>query len=162
MFPVVRVDSRTAEAYEPLGTKSKFWYRDGERRVLFKAEERGTGEDWAEKAACELCALLGLPHVHYELAFDEGAEKPGVVCETCVPPPLALAHGNQLLLAADPSYPASGTRYRVRAHTVDAVRDLVALLDLPPREWCVGMPEGVTRAAEVYAGYLLLDAWIAN
>lgn len=61
MFPVVRVDSRRAEALEPLGTKRKFWYLDGEQRMLFKAEERGTGG--AEKIACELCGLLGLPHV---------------------------------------------------------------------------------------------------
>jgi len=63
MFPVIEVRSSMAEAVEYLGTKSKFWYRNGERQMLFKAEERGTGEDWAEKIACELCALLGLPHV---------------------------------------------------------------------------------------------------
>lgn len=51
MFPIVRVDSRTAESLEPLGTKPKFWYRDGGTRWLFKAEERGTGEDWAEKVS---------------------------------------------------------------------------------------------------------------
>lgn len=38
--------------------------------MLFKAEDRGTGEDWAEVVACHLCALLGLPHVEYELAAE--------------------------------------------------------------------------------------------
>ncbi len=50
MFEIVTVDSRAAEALEPLGTKRKFWYLDGERRMLFKTEERGTGEDWAERS----------------------------------------------------------------------------------------------------------------
>ncbi len=45
MFHVVSVDCRRAEALEPLGTKRKFWYLEGDRQFLFKAEERGTGED---------------------------------------------------------------------------------------------------------------------
>jgi hypothetical protein len=64
MFPTVPVDPAKAESLEQLGTKRKFWFTDDQgRRVLFKAEERGTGEDWAEKLACELAGLLGLPHV---------------------------------------------------------------------------------------------------
>jgi hypothetical protein len=70
MFPIHRIDRSTAEAVEPLGTKPKFWFTANGRRMLFKAEERGTGEDWAEKVACHLCELLGLPHVHYELAEE--------------------------------------------------------------------------------------------
>jgi len=113
MFPVIRIRSSHAEAVEYLGTKAKFWFRDGEQQMLFKAEERGTGEDWAEKIACELCTLLGLPHVHYEMAYDLDQQRPGVVCASCAPPPLALAHGNQLLLALDPAYPAGAeNRYR--------------------------------------------------
>ncbi len=152
-----------ADAVEYLGTKSKFWYRDGERLMLFKAEERGTGEDWAEKIACELCALLGLPHVHYEMAFDAVQQRPGVVCESFTPRPLALAHGNQLLLALDPSYPAQdGRRYRTREHTIEAVFKAVHLLDPPDAGECPASPSGMMSSAGIYAGYLLLDAWIAN
>src|SRR5438477_3739155 len=118
MFSVLRVDSRTAESLEPLGTKPKFWYRVGGTRWLYKAEERGTGEDWAEKIACELCTLLGLPHVHYELAADVAKDIPGVVCETCAPPPYAMGLGNQLLQTLDANYP-EGRKYKVREHTVD-------------------------------------------
>jgi len=64
MFQVIRVDFRNAQELEPLGSKRKFWFKDElGRRMLFKAEERGTGDDWAEKVASEFCALLGLPHV---------------------------------------------------------------------------------------------------
>lgn len=163
MYPVVRIQSSRAEALEDLGTKAKFWYLDGETRMLFKAEERGTGEDWAEKITCELAALLGLPHVHYEMARDVDLDRPGVVCASLAPPPLALAHGNQLLLALDPDYPgAQGPHYRSRTHTIDAVFDVVRRLRMPTAQWCVNLPAGVDDAEGVFAGYLLLDAWVAN
>src|SRR5262249_41486813 len=110
MYSIRRVDRESAAAQEYLGTKYKFWFRneidqkETLPRVLFKAEERGTGEDWAEKIACELCELLGIPHVKYELAelFEAGVYiQPGVVCETCAPRPIELILGNQLLLKSD-------------------------------------------------------------
>jgi hypothetical protein len=164
MFQVVPVNSSKAEALEPLGTKRKFWFRDDHnRRMLFKAEERGTGEDWAEKIACELCALVGLPHVQYELALESDGQKPGVVCENCAPPPVALVLGNQLLFAVDPEYPAGTPRkYKVRQHTVEAVAEVLSLLQPPPEQWMRGVPAGVDSALGVFAGYVMLDAWIAN
>lgn len=163
MFPVIKVRSSVAEAVEYLGTKSKFWYRDGDRQMLFKAEERGTGEDWAEKVACELCALLGLPHVRYEMAMDIDERRPGVVCESITPPPLALVHGNQLLLALDPRYPAERQhRYRMREHTVSAVFKAIKKLAPATPVWCPNLPSGVASAAGIFSGYLMLDAWIAN
>lgn len=164
MFNIVQVDSRRAEALEPLGTKRKFWYTNAQgRRMLFKAEERGTGEDWAEKVACELCGLLGLPHVKYELAIESDGRKPGVVCETCAPPPIALVLGNQLMLAHDPAYPAAGgCKYKVREHTVDAVAEVLVTLAPPPDNWLAGLPAGIKTAMDVFIGYVMLDAWIAN
>jgi len=44
-FPIIPVDRSRSQSVEPLGSKPKFWFRDGERRLLFKAEDRGTGED---------------------------------------------------------------------------------------------------------------------
>jgi hypothetical protein len=162
MFPIVPVDPALAESLEPLGTKRKFWFSDdqGQRR-LFKAEERGTGEDWAEKIACELAGLLGLPHVHYELAPEVGTSVPGVVCNNCCPPPRMLVLGNELLLERDPCYPA-GKRFKVREHTVAAVAEVIERLDLPPQEFTGNLPEGITTALEVFAGYVMFDAWIAN
>ncbi len=163
MFDVVSVDSQNDEVFEPLGTKRKFWYRDGDRRMLFKAEERGTGEDWAEKIACELCTLLGLPHVHYELAYDVANEKPGVVCESCAPPPVSLIHGNQLMLARDSSYPSTQNNwYKVQAHTVAAVAEVLGMVHAPTALWMDNVPGGVSSALDVFAGYVMLDAWIAN
>jgi hypothetical protein len=166
MFPIHRIDRSTSEAVEPLGTKPKFWFTANGRRMLFKAEERGTGEDWAEKIACHLCELLGLPHVHYELAEEyEGSQyiRPGVICETCAPPPLSLVLGNQLLLERDPNYPTEeGRKYKVRGHTVGAVAGILADLGPPLPDVAAGFPDDVRTALDVFIGYVLLDAWIAN
>ena len=164
MFSIRRVDSRVAEATEQLGTKPKFWFRDGERRFLFKAEVRGTGEDWAEVVSCCLCKLLGLPHVEYELAEEYDEEKtlgPGVICENMAPPPTSLILGNQLLMERDPGYPTQ-QRFKVRQHTVQAVVEVISKLDPPSREWMSGVPMPVQTALDVFVGYVLLDAWIAN
>ena len=159
MFDIVPVDSRNAVALEPLGTKRNFWYLDGETRMLFKAEERGTGDDWAEKIACELCRLLGLPHVHYELAHDQVADVPGVVCESFAPRPRTWLPGNQMMLGRDATYPVGeSNRFKVREHTVEAVADVLREL-APP---ATGGGSSGRSALEVFAGYVLLDAWIAN
>lgn len=163
IYPVVSIRSSRAEAVEYLGTKTKFWYRHGDTLMLFKAEERGTGEDWAEKICCELARMLGLPHVHYEMAHDIDQDSPGVVCASMAPPPLSLMHGNQLLFAVDPLYPKSTLQhYQSHAHTIEAVFCAVDLLDAPAKEWCLGTPLQICRAADVFAGYLMLDAWVAN
>lgn len=127
MYRIQRVDSSNAEGLELLGAKKKFWFTDAQQQqMLFKAEERGTGEDWAEKVACELAALLGLPHVHYELALASD-QIPGVVCVTCAPPPSALILGNQLMLDRDHAYPAlEGRKYKIRQHTTAAVLSTLA------------------------------------
>lgn len=162
-YPVVRVDATRAEAVEDLGTKAKFWYRDDNRLMLFKAEERGTGEDWAEKIACELADLLGLPHVHYDMAYDTDRKRPGVVCPSFTPGGLALIHGNQLLFMLDADYPKDAERYYLsHAHTVEAVFDVVSRLHMPSSGWCGLLPEGIRSAPGVFSGYLMLDAWVAN
>lgn len=162
MFPIFKVDSHKAEWSEPLGTKRKYWFTD-ERgwRVLFKAEERGTGEDWAEKIACELAERLGLPHVHSELAEETPSGTPGVVCETFIPPACALVLGNEFLLERDPSYPAQ-RRFKVRRHTVAAVAEVFCAWDLPQPPFAERRPGGFATALDVFVGYVTLDVWVAD
>jgi hypothetical protein len=159
-FPIHRVNRDQAESFEPLGSKPKFWFREGEKRLLFKADDRGTGEDWAEKIACELCEVLGLPHVEYELALGFGGDQPplpGVICENMAPPPTSLVLGNQLLLAVDQQYPLA-ERFKVRQHTIEAVASILNVLS-PPN---TGIPVGIPSAIDSFIGYVMLDAWIAN
>ena len=165
VFEIVEVDPRRADALEQLGTTGKYWFLDDAGRwMLFKAEERGTGEDWAEKVASELCARLGLPHVPYQLATETHKEgRRGVVCENCAQDPFSLVLGNQLLMERDPEYPGTGERkYKVRAHTIEAVADVMQRLALPPAPWSGSLPDGISSALGVFTGYVMLDAWIAN
>jgi hypothetical protein len=160
-FSIRRVDPNLAQSVEPLGSKPKFWFREGEQRLLFKADDRGTGEDWAEVIACHLCELLEMPHVHYELAMEwegEQESRPGVICENMARPPLTLVLGNELLLALDPKYPRE-KRVKVPQHTVEAVSEVVLRL-APPSMW--KGDADIQSALDVFAGYIMLDAWIAN
>lgn len=160
MFSIVPV-TQPPDAPEPLGTKKKYWYQsDDGRAMLFKAEERGTGEDWSEKLVCELADLLGIPHVHYELARDVTADEPGVVCAQMLLPGETLVHGNTLLQAVDPAYPKK--MLRVSAHTIEAVYRVVRMLTVPETRWSDRLPDGVHLGADVFCGYLMLDAWVAN
>lgn len=167
MFTIRRVDRlASAESLEFLGSKPKFWFTDQGRRTLFKADDRGTGEDWSEKIACHLCELLGLPHVHYELAaefFGSSYVRPGVICESFATGVRSLVLGNQLLLALDPRYPATASRkYKVKQHTVAAVADVICRILPPLADWMTPVPAEATTALDVFVGYLMLDAWIGN
>jgi len=168
VYKIHRVDTNQFEAVETLGAKRKFWFRQDNRRVLFKAETRGTGEDWAEKIACELCQLLGLPHVHYELAHEydgDTARGPGVICDSFAPGNRWLMLGNQLLrfLAIDSDYPADEERkYKVSQHTVEAVVTALGKVSMPADDWMRDVPFVATSALVIFIGYVMLDAWIAN
>lgn len=166
MYPICQIDRLQAEDIEYLGTKRKFWFTLEGVRYLFKAEERGTGEDWAEKIVCELARELGLPHVEYDLAHEnEGRTpiQPGVICPRFVTRPQSFEMGNQLLVQRDPAYPSDErARYGIREYTVEAVAPVIDELDLPDPEWMRNAPDGIVTAPDVFAGYLLLDALVAN
>jgi hypothetical protein len=156
MFRVIRLRDRAPDSIEQLGTKPKAWFHD--KQLLFKEVRKGTGDDWSEKVASELCALLGLPHAIYELATWRGVR--GVVTPTFVPRDGRLVLGNELLAKLIRGYPAKRL-YRVREHTVRVVTTIV-------KHPAVGLPigfrgfAGVDSAIDVFVGYLMLDAWIAN
>ena len=93
------------DIFEQLGTKSKFWYTNEENRtILFKSisSKNGerVGEDWAEKIACELAKLIGLPHAHYELATYNGRR--GIITPNFISSKGEhLTTGNELLQTLD-------------------------------------------------------------
>jgi len=160
MFRIVNVPDNAPELLEQLGTKDKFWF--DEHTKIFKETRPGTGEDWAEKVAAELCALLGIPHAKYELAIWKG--KRGVVTETIVPPDGRLILGNELLPQYYKDYPQGSspkrTFCRIKQHTVKRILRIISGVARPPIEFKAF--EGVSRGVETFVGYLLLDAWIGN
>lgn len=160
MYRVFTVDENLAESPEQVGTKAKFWFHHEELgRCLFKFSRPTAGEDWSEKVASECAAKLGLPHARYELARSQSGR--GVISPSFMPKRGTLIHGNELLLQSDPNYGAAAHKYRVSEHTIDLVLNTVGQNQiLLPLDWTP--PAGISRAVEVFVGYILLDALIGN
>jgi hypothetical protein len=158
-FPIIPVPDTVAQALENMGTKYKFWYRNSDRQdYLFKAARDNTGEDWAEKLAAELCQLIHLPHVEYELATFQ--DKPGSISRSMLPPTAILLHGNEILASHVSNYPAE-TRFKNSEHTIELICHAIDSPAVqPPYDW--QLPEGITTAMDVFVGYILLDTWISN
>ncbi len=159
MFQVLSIPAHVSILAEQLGTKHKFWFQnDAGIGYLFKEITPHTGEDWSEKIASELCEFLGLPHAVYGLAIWQA--KRGVVCPTFIPPGGGLVHGNELLARRNPEYPVN-QRQGVSQHTLQAVLTVVENTQIRvPLGW---QPlQGIVSAADVFVGYVMLDAWIAN
>ena len=163
MYEIVTLVGNAPTAEEPLGTKEKFWYDGGE--FLFKQVRPDTGEDWSEKVCAELAGFLGLPHADYDLAewHTQGQVFRGVRTRNFCTPGTALILGNELLADVDPNYTAlaSVSHYRVPAHTVERVMMSFRLRGLAlPIAWTP--PAFVRTAADVFIGYLALDALVGN
>lgn len=159
MFKIYTINEDQVGSYEQLGTKPKFWFQnDDNKSYLFKESRQGSGEHWAEKVACELCGLLDLPHAKYELAMFDG--KKGTICPNFVPDGAQLIHGNQLLQNRKKN--KSVTKfYHVKEHKLNLVlRTILLSRAKPPIEW--EDTSRIRRGIDIFVGYLMLDAWIAN
>jgi len=150
--------------YEPLGTKEKFWFihKENDSKWLFKYSTAGTGEHWSEKIAEQLCELLEIPHVQYEIAKCNG--RLGVISKNIVKDNSRMVMGNEVLHNHSPGiYPTPTDRneetVRVREHTVTRV---LGTLDknISPPETTVNI-NGL-NAGDVFCGYLMLDVLISN
>ena len=161
-YPVVEVPDSAADQIEQLGTRPKFWFHRDGQDWLFKEVRPGTGEDWAEKVASEVCSLLQLPCAEYHLAVWKGRR--GVITPNFVPEDARLVHGNEVLGRVLPGYPG-GQRYKVREHKLDTVvavlRTFTERLRLRPPIGAPGTPP-TDSALGVFLGYLMLDSLIAN
>lgn len=161
MYSIISIPDNAAFLTEQMGTKKKVWVRKDGQNYLFKEPRPATGEDWAEKVASELCALLNLPHAPYDLAVWQG--KRGVISPNFASPPLRLVHGNELLAKVDKNYPMQRF-FRVQEHILRSVLGIISKLIKPEPEPPLGWTpiEGIKSAVEVFVGYLMFDAWIAN
>ena len=154
-----------AETDEPMGSKEKWWVdlpMFGERQWLLKLarldELDGTvsGEDWAEWTVHQLAEQLGVPSATVRPALLEGRR--AIVSRSVLRDQLEyLDHGNSVLSAKFADYDQS-VQGENQGYTLVAVRD--ALSDVGPpadTEW-----PGAFTAFDVWAGYLLMDAWVAG
>ncbi|HWL93205.1 MAG TPA: HipA-like protein [Phycisphaerae bacterium] len=160
-FPLIEVPLDAPNRQEPMGSKEKFWFGEpNEPRKLFKQGRLAHGEDWAEKIAAEIAELLGIPHATIDLATWDG--KPGIVTPDFCHGGGQLTHGNELMVDfIDPQYPASGSKMRVKQHTVD---NAMFALDFAAADAPDGLKEShkFIRPSDAFVGYLMLDALIGN
>jgi len=158
-YRVIHVPSKAFDLFEQLGTKSKFWF-DQETR-LFKEGREGTGENWAEVVSSRICDLLDIPHAHYDFGIYE--EQDGVVTETIVPKGGRLVHGNELLARFSKGYDAE-KKHQQSEYTLRTVMALLKVVSdgiYLPSGW--DKPgEKIVTCSDLFIGYLMLDALIAN
>lgn len=164
-FDIVDVSDWEVARPEPEGRSGKDWLREPgasvesrERDWLFKpvvVHDSGhqQGGDWAEKVVSELAHLLGVPCAEVRLATRAGV--PGSLSRNVAPDRWNLMLGYVLMAAALPGY-VGGERLPGRpGHSPGNVLEVLAECDPPPGFHDLG-------AAGVFAGYLVLDAWVAN
>uniref|UniRef100_UPI00405794BA phosphatidylinositol kinase n=1 Tax=Candidatus Electrothrix sp. TaxID=2170559 RepID=UPI00405794BA len=158
-YRIIEISDSIPELPEQLGTKKKFWFHLDNTLYLFKIGRPGTGENWSEKAAAELCKLLGLPCASYELATWKGNQ--GVLTPLLFPKDAHLFHGNEVLTDIAPGYPVE-KKFGNRDHTLNRIHALLLQESiLPPLDW-QPPDRAIKTAFDVFIGYLLLDTWIAN
>jgi hypothetical protein len=163
-FAIVDISDWAGSGPEPTGSKPNLWVTgpDG-TQWLFKERTYNPapggglhpkGDDWVEKLATEIAAMLGVPTAQVELARRKG--RLGIISRRVDGADEQLSLGNEVLARFANEYPAAHGRgiegYTV-ANVAAALRSLPALS--PPGST-------VTDCVSVFAGYLVLDAVIGN
>jgi len=162
MFPIIDVTAWERIATEHMGTKPKFWCLDqAGNEFLFKESRAHAGENWSEKIAAEIADAFGLPHAEIELAVCDG--KKGTVSRNFLSPtnPCSLIHGNELLFEHDPAYPRQSPNFHLAQHTLGRIFTALSPSQTRLPHGYAG-PKNVVTACDLFVGYLLLDALIAN
>jgi hypothetical protein len=159
VFPIVQVDPAKIVRDEQLGSKSKFWYdNDQGERWLFKETREiipgeSTGEDWAEKLAAEIAAVVGISAARVELA--EFQQRRGSSSKLFLGSENeSLVHGNEILAGSIIGYDRK-KRLHQHDHTLDNI--VLALETILP-----GQPGLRISILRQLAGCLVLDALIGN
>lgn len=127
---------------------------------LFKPIKRASYrrfDDMSEKVSAELARLLDLPAARVELA--QGASEGGIISANVTPDGWAMESGDTMLSEFDGYLTCGGDdrpRNRV-GHNLTNINAVLAGCSGPPGTSCAEW-----AASEVFAGFLVLDAWIAN
>lgn len=147
-YPIIKISEKFE--IEPLGTKAKFWVYDNNNKKLFKIGRERTGENWAEKVACEIARLIELPAANYEFARYQ--DKLGVLSESIIEDNERLVHGNELLGKLVKNYPKEQF-YKVREYKINTVLALMKWMEQKIK---------VENCLFNFIGYLIFDCLIAN
>lgn len=125
------------------------------RKVVHEDQTPWFEEDWAEYVSTRIGELLHLPVAAIDLAVRHGRR--GVISPSFVPdrahPP---TFGNELLFRDDPDYPLHA-KGEVPGYRPERCLQLLSQHRSP-----LGSAPAITSASDAFAGYLLLDALVAN
>lgn len=144
---------------ESIGTRKKEWRKDPSGVIwLVKEHLRYPSETWTEKVACELAALLGLPHAHYELGckYKELVSLSRTFIDRRTD---TLYLGNQLLNISNDERVGTRRNAAVGVHTVENFLE-AGVRCLYPRGW--DAPSRGWNGRHAVVGCLMFDAWIGN
>ena len=168
-FEIFDISGVDPSNFEPMGTKSKFWFKDSdETRKLFKStvvlDKQGNtierkGEDWAEKIVCEIAKLLEIPYANYELGIYMGEY--GVIADNFVDENDEMVHGNQIVAhILNIVGKKIGTARNSNHHISRVLVALDKIVVNKPKGWD-SLP-GIKTAPEFFCGYVMLDALVSN
>lgn len=155
-------DPFSAGAIEHLGSKRKGWFtyklQGKDIRVLFKQGVAGSGENWAEKVAGELAGSLDLPHAIYELAYlNLNENEPGVISPNFLRVGEELKLGNELIEGFD-----KNQKFKNIKHTLTAMLNAMEQYKVQVSRQIINQQRFVTKATDLFIGYLCFYAWIGN
>lgn len=163
-FERLDVSSWEVDRDETSGVEAKMWLVEpgapARRPWLFKSvtvrPEYVCGEDWAEKTAAELGERLGIPCARVEMAQRD--EHRGSISVNLRPPECQMQPGALFMQACEVENYLPGKVAGRPGHSLENIR---RVLDgaLPPPG--VHLMFDAT-AFDVFAGYMVLDALIAN
>lgn len=149
-------------ADEQLGTKEKFWAYDksGQQWLIKFARGCGAatrGEDWAEWIVQHLAEDVGIPHA--EILPVRHEHRRAIASRSVLREDSSqrLVLGNGLLSESSSGYEEEVGR-RNPGYSVPAIRQALSGVDQPIS--FIG-PSDLT-GFDVFAGYLLLDAWVSG
>jgi hypothetical protein len=164
VYHIYDVSGSLPDRPETLGSKAKSWLIPSRglglsaKPHLFKVGRPNTGENWAEKACCEILKQLVIPCAEYDFAIQNGAH--GVISESFLPPGGSFIPGNMILSRVDSTYDGS-LKFRQARYTLLAVLGLLRMLALRPQPGLSPTYQGMA-AYEIFIGYLLFDAMVGN
>jgi len=164
VFPIYDVSDSPADRPEALGSKEKVWLipepRHGlpARPHLFKAGRPNTGENWAEKACCEVLKVLKIPAAQYHLAVRNGVQ--GVLAESFLPPRAWFLPANMFLSWSDPAYDGTLRFHQTRYIVSTALESLMQFALEPPLH--ISDMYRDMSARDLFVGYLLFDVLVGN
>ncbi len=160
-YPVVDTSSWAVAGIETDGLTEHFWLvrpRD-DRLWLYKEVTvhglRRQGEDWVEKLASALAERIGIPRADVELATR--GQTAGCVVRDVKPHQWQLFSGADLLSGLlGPTYDPHDRL--ATGHKLENIKRVLSGYEAPP-----GVAAGAGLSAfDYFAGYLALDALIAN